>query len=411
MSDEPIDQTVKKKRSRVPARELHALVEDNNQRSSRNLPKCSLCQQRIEPRYWQLHYEYELGRLNEIDSDVYTNPSDKTKGKRGAAVLARQHMEKKHRKRPASVYEETLEKVKHNVSQRKDTLRRLDTPKHGDMEINDPPMLNDSQGQGEQTCFICNQQLFGDSDAINLHIDRCLMNINDTPPANSSSSSTNNVGNSQNGPGNNEWDEYEWAGQIRVRATSMMEGGYGDAGFATAKKEDDVDEDLDIEDDDVEYGHSQYNERDIMINSDDDNEDSSALREMVSGGGSTRVAQESDDEENDDSPQYQFEETVSDAGWNKHLMEHNNKSLDMPTSTTGNLVMDSLKSRIHELELASRSVPRCLICLEAYKTPLTSIVCWHVHCEKCWLQTLGSKKLCPQCQKITTPADLRRIYL
>ncbi|CAO3587256.1 unnamed protein product [Absidia cylindrospora] len=319
-------------------------------------------------------------------------------------------MERKHRKRPASVYEETLEKVKHNASQRKDTLRRLDTPKHGNMETNDPPLLNDNQGQGEQTCFICNQQLYGDSDAINLHIDRCLMNINDAPVTTSSSSSTNNVSNSQNGTGN-EWDEYEWAGQIRVRATSMMEGGYGDAGFATAKKEDDVDEDLDIEDDDVEYGHSQYNERDIMINSDDDNEDSSALREMVSGGGSTRVTQDSDDDENDDSPQYQFEETVSDAGWNKHLMEHSNKSHDISPSTTGNLVMDSLKSRIHELELASRSVPRCLICLEAYKTPLTSIVCWHVHCEKCWLQTLGSKKLCPQCQKITTPADLRRIYL
>ncbi|KAM7328508.1 hypothetical protein ACRRTK_012600 [Alexandromys fortis] len=41
----------------------------------------------------------------------------------------------------------------------------------------------------------------------------------------------------------------------------------------------------------------------------------------------------------------------------------------------------------------------------------TSIQCWHVHCEECWLWTLGAKKLCPQCNTITVPGDLRRIYL
>lgn len=103
----------------------------------------------------------------------------------------------------------------------------------------------------------------------------------------------------------------------------------------------------------------------------------------------------------------EFEETVSETGWEQHL------------STTGGftegghskLVIESLKTHIRQLEAASRSSPHCLICLEPYKTPLTSIVCWHVHCERCWLQTLGSKKLCPQCQKITTAADLRRIYI
>lgn len=102
-----------------------------------------------------------------------------------------------------------------------------------------------------------------------------------------------------------------------------------------------------------------------------------------------------------------FEETVSVTGWNNHLK----KEVHHTGESHSKLVIESLKSRIHQLENASRSTPRCLICLESYKTPLTSIVCWHVHCEQCWLQTLGSKKLCPQCQKITTPSDLRRIYL
>jgi hypothetical protein len=53
---------------------------------------------------------------------------------------------------------------------------------------------------------------------------------------------------------------------------------------------------------------------------------------------------------------------------------------------------------------------KCLICMDSYKKPTTSIVCWHVYCETCWLQSLGAKKVCPQCQTITQPADLRRIY-
>lgn len=81
---------------------------------------------------------------------------------------------------------------------------------------------------------------------------------------------------------------------------------------------------------------------------------------------------------------------------------------------------------------------------ENYIVPLVSVSCWHVHCEECWLRTLvstdfitrslpfrccvvvlmwifyhdffflnwqGAKKLCPQCNMITSPSDLRRIYL
>nr|CAD7585554.1 unnamed protein product [Timema genevievae] len=49
--------------------------------------------------------------------------------------------------------------------------------------------------------------------------------------------------------------------------------------------------------------------------------------------------------------------------------------------------------------------------IERYKKPVISVCCWHVHCEECWLHTLGAKKLCPQCNMITSPSDLRRIYM
>jgi hypothetical protein len=58
-----------------------------------------------------------------------------------------------------------------------------------------------------------------------------------------------------------------------------------------------------------------------------------------------------------------------------------------------------------------QSTPTCLICLEPYVVPVVSVNCWHVHCEKCWLRTLGAKKLCPRCQTITSPLDLRKIYM
>lgn len=77
------------------------------------------------------------------------------------------------------------------------------------------------QETGVQRCFICNDTLHGDSEAINLHIDRCLASFDSSQQQQSSSSE----------PG--AWDEYEWAGQTRVRATAMMEGGYG--GKMTAK--------------------------------------------------------------------------------------------------------------------------------------------------------------------------------
>ncbi|TFK01400.1 mitochondrial peptide methionine sulfoxide reductase [Platysternon megacephalum] len=77
------------------------------------------------------------------------------------------------------------------------------------------------------------------------------------------------------------------------------------------------------------------------------------------------------------------------------------------------LTVELLKAQIQELRrrLLRKDSYKCHICLDSYSVPLTSIQCWHIHCEQCWLRTLGSKKLCPQCNAITSPADLRRVYL
>lgn len=230
---------------------------------------------------------------------IYTNPFlYYSKGKRGAAVVAKRQLEQgKGKKKATSIHEETLEKIQKNRLKRNDRLRQMDGSgiKHeqdtqrqpNDSDVALQVMLDDVD---VQTCFICNQQLYGDLEAVNLHIDNCLNNPaplveeeeeEETEDENIEEEVT------QQQQSTNGWEEYEWAGQVRVRATAMMEGGYGGAGFATSSKrdEDEDEEDLDVEDDDAaQFGQSQYTERDIVVNMDDDTEDASALREMVSGG-------------------------------------------------------------------------------------------------------------------------------
>jgi hypothetical protein len=58
-------------------------------------------------------------------------------------------------------------------------------------------------------------------DVINLHIDNCLAN----PPAESFEHTDTNDVSSPSSPSSS-WEQYEWAGEVRVRATAMMEGGY-----------------------------------------------------------------------------------------------------------------------------------------------------------------------------------------
>ena len=75
---------------------------------------------------------------------------------------------------------------------------------------------------------------------------------------------------------------------------------------------------------------------------------------------------------------------------------------------------DLKNNRIAELKRENqhlRQTSLCNICLNTYSKPVVSTVCWHVHCEICWLRSLGAKKLCPQCKVIVQPKNLRKIYL
>ncbi|XP_078285509.1 E3 ubiquitin-protein ligase RNF220-like [Rhinoraja longicauda] len=134
----------------------------------------------------------------------------------------------------------------------------------------------------------------------------------------------------------------------------------------------------------------------------------------------TRNSEGDVDTDGDELPRFsklKFPTAVRVEGQAHKLMEAQDKG--SPTLRTASsdedegVTSEILKARISELthRLLRRESYKCHVCMASYSVPLASIQCWHIHCEECWLRTLGSKKLCPQCNAITSPHDLRRIYL
>lgn len=227
----------------------------------------------------------------------------------------------------------------------------------------------------EVFCPICNKDISSTTEDLIVHVEMCLRN-SESCADQEDTSETIDV---------EAFEEYEWAGQSRIRATSLLPGGVSLLGSSLAMVDDD--EDLNVEDvDDTRlFGTPQYSECDIILPCGD--KDNLALRKAVIGGDPRTVS---------DIPE--VESSASDLD--------NNKGVDP--------IVQVLKTKIRELESREQCREdnyKCLICMDKYRTPVISVCCWHVHCEQCWLQTLGAKKLCPQCNMITSPSDLRRIYM
>lgn len=213
----------------------------------------------------------------------------------------------------------------------------------------------------EMICPICNKDT---ADVLALHVEKCIRKSE----GHSESDESIDV---------EAFEEYEWAGQNRVRATSMLPV----MNLGTSMSMTEEDEDLDVDGDDAQtFGASQYSERDVILLADDS--ENMALRKAVVGGENPK--------------RMKVEENEAEA------------------KPKGDPLIEVLKNKIRELENREKyqaEVYKCLICMERYRTPVISVCCWHVHCEQCWLLTLGAKKLCPQCNMITSPGDLRKIYM
>lgn len=295
-------------------------------------------------------------------------------------------------------------------------------------------------------CPVCNQRISQD---IVAHVDICLKRsegrTNGTVTDDEDDDSDNSVDVEAES-----FEEYEWAGQTRIRASSLLEGGYRATGIGTTiinnnktnndngdndanNDDDDDDEDLNVDGDDTQvlYGPPQYTERDVILplistNNKKETERLLYLRNLATGQnlndtppGPTKI---------DDNSVVEMHYSHTNVGENVNNIDDNNDIDDVngkpstswtndniKITTNGDAgqkqIIESLKKKIREYELQIRNKSKCLICIDEFRIPVVSICCWHVHCEECWLRTLGARKLCPQCNMITSPSDLRRIYM
>ncbi|KAM4641503.1 E3 ubiquitin-protein ligase RNF220 isoform 6-T6 [Discoglossus pictus] len=271
-------------------------------------------------------------------------------------------------------------------------------------------MKRRKQDEG-QVCPLCSRPLSGSEEEMSRHVELCLAKRETCMNEDDSVDIENENG--------NRFEEYEWCGQKRIRATTLLEGGFRGSGFimCSSKENHDSDADLDVDGDDtLEYGKAQYTEADIIPCTGEEPgeaKEREALRGAVLNGGTptNRITTEFSKWASDDMPS-----TSNGESSNKQeAMQKTCKNSDIEKITEDSAVttFEALKARIRELErqLSRGDRYKCLICMDSYTMPLTSIQCWHVHCEECWLRTLGAKKLCPQCNTITSPGDLRRVYL
>lgn len=281
----------------------------------------------------------------------------------------------------------------------------------------------------EHPCPVCNVSF--PQDEIQEHAEACLRRSNRT--ANGRSNSDDHSSNDGDEGGGDEYEEYEWAGQKRIRVSSLLQGGYAAIGIGqtitngssssgssrlngrtTAVDEED-DEDLNVDEDDTQiYGPAQYGESDVIpshIMDADESDVTSYMRRLITAG-STAVTSTARETNTTTTNSLHLNACIA----NNDIVPETSlttTSTDLPsTPAQYQQIIDSLKAKLRHYE--QQHVPgkfKCLICLDDYRNPAISVACWHVHCEQCWLRSLGARKLCPQCNLITTPKDLRRIYM
>ncbi|NXB62172.1 RN220 ligase, partial [Struthidea cinerea] len=371
----------------ISDRETSSSPEDRSDRCKKKAtlfdsqaPICPICQVLLRPGELQEHMEQELEKLTQLNISKSSILKDAMAAGTPKSILLSASIKREGDSPTASPHssDDIHHSDRYQVSRRMLSSRQTELgPRIGKMK-----RRKQDEGQREGSCMT-------EDDSVDIE--------------------------NENG---NRFEEYEWCGQKRIRATTLLEGGFRGSGFimCSGKENPDSDADLDVDGDDtLEYGKPQYTEADIIPCTGEEPgeaKEREALRGAVLNGGtpSTRITPEFSKWASDEMPS-----TSNGESSKQETMQKTCKNSDIEKITEDSAVttFEALKARVRELErqLSRGDRYKCLICMDSYTMPLTSIQCWHVHCEECWLRTLGAKKLCPQCNTITSPGDLRRIYL
>ncbi|XP_016358377.1 E3 ubiquitin-protein ligase RNF220-like isoform X6 [Sinocyclocheilus anshuiensis] len=375
-------------------------------------PICPICQVLLRPGELQEHMEQEMERLthmhiskNPLHKDISAAPGTPK------SLLLSVHIKREGESPVVS----PLSSDEAHHSDRYQTFLRVRANRQTRLNARIGKMKRRKPEDG-QVCPLCSAPLTGTEEEMSRHVEQCLFKREGGTEEDSAD---------VEGENGTRFEEYEWCGQKRVRATTLLEGGFRGTGFAicSTKESHDSDADLDVDGDDtLEYGKAQYTEADIIPCSGEDQgeaKEREALRGAVLNGGvpSNRITPEFSKWASDEMPSTSNGESSkqepSSSSSSSTPRTCKNSEIEKITEDSTATTLEALKARIRELEkqILRGDRYKCLICMDSYTMPLTSIQCWHVHCEECWLRTLGNKKLCPQCNTITSPGDLRRVYL
>ncbi|XP_044742115.1 E3 ubiquitin-protein ligase Rnf220-like [Chrysoperla carnea] len=274
----------------------------------------------------------------------------------------------------------------------------------------------------EVCCPICNRGMLRNSDELNVHISQCLrkQRMNNSPNSIQDEDETVDI----EGDNSKGYVESSWPEDLRSpKSNSNIHFPRNATPSSTnmsvdheTEGEDGEEEDLIVDADDLrvttQYSPTHY----------------SSDSEVVQSANSEAQERELLICSPDDAQQSQVNSTVNSSndegkseGSQGQPCDSNVSTSDTGPSSRAQLLKE-LKAKIRELEnnpstdeemsAQTDSNYKCLICMENYKNPVISTTCWHVHCEECWLQTLETrKKVCPQCNVVTSSSDLRRIYM
>ncbi|XP_034977579.1 E3 ubiquitin-protein ligase RNF220 isoform X2 [Zootoca vivipara] len=369
-------------------------------------PICPICQVLLRPGELQEHMEQEMEKLTQLNISKNSILKDVMAPGTPKSILLSASIKREGDSPTASPH--SSDDIHH--SDRYQTFLRVRANRQTRLNARIGKMKRRKQDEG-QVCPLCSQPLSGSEEERSRHVEQCLAKREGSCMMEDDAVDIEN----ENG---NRFEEYEWCGQKRIRATTLLEGGFRGSGFVmcSGKENPDSDADLDVDGDDtLEYGKPQYTEADIIPCTGEEPgeaKEREALRGAVLNGGtpSTRITPEFSKWASDEMPSTSNGESSKQEPMQKTCK---NSDIEKITEDSAVTTFEALKARVRELErqLSRGDRYKCLICMDSYTMPLTSIQCWHVHCEECWLRTLGAKKLCPQCNTITSPGDLRRIYL
>ncbi|XP_030748513.1 E3 ubiquitin-protein ligase RNF220-like [Sitophilus oryzae] len=344
----------------------HDLMLSKKKRDPSSCPVCGLT---ISPGELESHFMQELERLYKLN---------------GTGLAASRKRNIREPGRPPALPGDS------GPEGRWETFQRIKTNRQGRLR------LKIRKRKADDGCSICTGRPHRTPEELSLHVQQCTRkNLNDEDE-------TVDV------EGDSELEE--WHESQRRRTSSLVSGHSNRSSRIT--EVDNEGDDVIVDGDEPEestFGPSQYTESDVVMKESQEKDGVQSQVATVNSSGDVEVKHEPRNGQAHIGQQCDSNVSTSDAEPSSRLQ-----------------LIEELKNRIKQLEAeglangerTTSDTPtpqpdeyKCLICLEHYKKPVISTVCWHVHCEECWLHTLGSKKVCPQCSMITSPTDLRRIFM